>query len=1411
MGKVTALGMDTIHEKSGHQMAGMAVSVCLTPAAPSPLPIPYPTMGSIAEGIIDPCLRTKIEGNPVLTVGGCMKACHGNEAGTLKEVVSLNTGGPCFPWLGAPTVFIELGMAGITGSMGQMNKSITVGASGSASGAGGGGGGGGSGGAGAGGPSAGGPQGPSNGGGGGGGSGDGAAPPSPPAPPNAEGQAAAAHPIDVVTGAMYTNPKTDFVLPGPFTLAFVRRYATSAVRGRCGLGWGWSHNLHWVARIEGDHLVLMDPDFRETRIAVPAGDEVSVLPYGVKVGRFGDDIVVDIDDGNVRVLRREPGEARYRLAALSDDAGNVARVAWDGGEIVRVVDTVGRVVTVERDGRLVVYRLSIDDGTEVGFTRTLLVLELDERGDLVRAVDAGGVETRYAYDEAHYLVRESQPNGVDYHFVYEDVLGERRCVESWGDRPGGDILREIGYAPPGGASRPKGIFHTRLSWGPSRRRAQVIDGLGHRHIYVGNDLGLVTAYQDPRGHVTHYTYDGAGRLVAIRDAEGHSARRRFDLAGRPLDASVEGSPLRAMRFDDATATAVVTEPDGAPRGMRFQRSRLVEEGDELGCVTSFGYNERGQLAEVLHPTGAEDSYAYDAHGNLHEARGAGKSARYDFDLLGRPVSIQTPKGVRLELDYDSRDYLVAIREPDGKTTRFDYGPTGHLVAERAPNGHEIRYRMVADVTVESAHSDGRRYRAGYDPLLRLAWIENPAGERHIFEHDPSGNIAAETSFSGVRTSYEHDGVGQIVAVTKADGSWTRLAYDAMGRVRLREHSTGAREEYAYDARGGLTLAKNAASEVVFERDPLGRVTREEQRLGGFRFVVTYRYDAAGRTVERRYSSGWGVTIARRDADSAPTRIDVDVASTRVSRLELAYDARGVESSRVLGDEGPRVTTESDAYGLPIRKTIEAPGGQALAVRAYHWSNAGPLAAVEDSRAGMRHYVLDEVGRPLDVHGLGASERFAYSPQGTPIPAGEPAPLGRGGRPLRAAGDTLTWDALGRLARRTSEDGARGVEYHYDEQNRLTAAQRNDGLVVKHLYDAFGRRVVMSFGGESVWFGWDGDSAVEEVFGEGRSVRRVFADDGFTPMLEARAAGDFRAVVTDAAGTPWLFLAPDGVIDEIDLGARGEVARKTGDPGTLRFAGQRYDAPTGLFYNRHRYYDPSLGLYITPDPMGLWGSFHELGFVPNVTLYIDPSGLTTIVVGQRGDSAIESHKANLQKMYPGATVLYHDELKPNSLTNENHVVVSTHGYPGGVEWGEKKKFLGISYGRRPTANGQHLGDTLKNAGFTGNKVDLSTCNGATPPDPKWGIGNDSTAAGVAKATGANVWGARSNDPAATYRNDVDDLSGKKWYQFWKKPNNWGPGMMAPIGSNPVGGSGAQLMQNQDVYVHKGQYVETKGTP
>jgi RHS repeat-associated protein len=43
---------------------------------------------------------------------------------------------------------------------------------------------------------------------------------------------------------------------------------------------------------------------------------------------------------------------------------------------------------------------------------------------------------------------------------------------------------------------------------------------------------------------------------------------------------------------------------------------------------------------------------------------------------------------------------------------------------------------------------------------------------------------------------------------------------------------------------------------------------------------------------------------------------------------------------------------------------------------------------------------------------------------------------------------------------------------------------------------------------------------------------------------------------------------------------------------LRFPGQYYDQETGLHYNYHRYYDPTIGRYLRADPIGLEGGVNE---------------------------------------------------------------------------------------------------------------------------------------------------------------------------------------------------------------------------
>ena len=59
---------------------------------------------------------------------------------------------------------------------------------------------------------------------------------------------------------------------------------------------------------------------------------------------------------------------------------------------------------------------------------------------------------------------------------------------------------------------------------------------------------------------------------------------------------------------------------------------------------------------------------------------------------------------------------------------------------------------------------------------------------------------------------------------------------------------------------------------------------------------------------------------------------------------------------------------------------------------------------------------------------------------------------------------------------------------------------------------------------------------------------------------------------------------------------------------LRFAGQYFDAETGLHYNTFRFYAPECGRFTQPDPIGLRGGLNLYSYVPNPLSWIDPLGL-----------------------------------------------------------------------------------------------------------------------------------------------------------------------------------------------------------
>jgi hypothetical protein len=106
MSDLTAMGQVVASEDSKLAFVPLAPNVCLTPAAPSPVPVPYPIQGDTGK-LEGGCETVLHHGTPTMNTHGKIAAVHGNEAGSVGDVVTGTTGGTAWATSGAPTVLFE--------------------------------------------------------------------------------------------------------------------------------------------------------------------------------------------------------------------------------------------------------------------------------------------------------------------------------------------------------------------------------------------------------------------------------------------------------------------------------------------------------------------------------------------------------------------------------------------------------------------------------------------------------------------------------------------------------------------------------------------------------------------------------------------------------------------------------------------------------------------------------------------------------------------------------------------------------------------------------------------------------------------------------------------------------------------------------------------------------------------------------------------------------------------------------------------------------------------------------------------------------------------------------------------------------------------------------------------------------
>ncbi|RYY76641.1 MAG: hypothetical protein EOO52_03810 [Gammaproteobacteria bacterium] len=1044
------------------------------------------------------------------------------------------------------------------------------------------------------------------------------------------------HPVDVASGKMFTD-HIDFSLPGPLPLVWERTwYSTSVYDGPLGHGW---HHSYDVKLCEMDNAVAVRlADGRSVAFPALAINETS-FDRQERLTLFRDEEGYAMDTSDRKRYRFTPfrNQIDNQLLVSLSQTTSGAKIEFfynDKAQLTQIIDSGGRLIRFSYTDDNRIHQIFLPE-PESNITRDhtnptfFCAVEHHYRdGMLVKVDDALQQPLQYHYDHK-LLIKETFRSGLSFYFQYDALDHNARCVRTWGD---------------------EGIYWRQLHYDLENNITYVKNSLGHVTTYHHNGV-LPHKVVDPLGHESHTEYNEYSEIVCATNELGYKTKYEFDEFGNVIKSiSADGCVIRRIFDSKQNLIEIIDQIGGSWRYEYNSLNQLTAKVNPLGHITLFHY-DGVLLSSVTDPSKSKFDFNYDQNANLRSIteNNQGQIAM-EYDSLGNLLSTRDAQGNQKKRFYDQLNRIKRIEEPDGNIRFFQHDCSGNII--RAKDDHSdifLEYQGLG--RLKSRTQSNKTVRFEYDSEEKLRAVFNEANRIYQFVRNAAGEIISEHGFDGLVRQYIKDPVGRIVRIDRAGERHSIYNYDAMNRLEKITHSDGSFKTYKYRSDGELIKASNDSITLQWERDALGRYTTEYQGHAW----VTSEYDLLGNRIRVRSSFGLDQQIERNKYG------DVLKVSTGQEHFEAVFkrDNQGMEIQRMLPG-GIESRWTRDKLGRPINHEI-IQGNQTYRSRNFLWGLNNRLLKMIDG-------INRETVFQHDVFGNLLSARYsddAYDLRMTDVVGNLFQTHSQKDREYGPAGQLLVvhsdkgstrynYDFEGNLISKLEPDN-KLWQYEWNGNGMLVKVIRPDGYLVTFEYDPLGRRISKKFNKKITRWVWDAYNPLHEwiehipaAFNQEESINQnssdgiradqrrqllhtlesqgppigvqgsikvpvtwLFEPESFTPM--AKLIGDEHySIISDHLGTPNTVFDKNGKqvwSSEIDIWGNLRQLRGERNFCPFRFPGQYEDDETGLYYNRFRYYDPSVGRYISQDPIRLAGGTILYGYVKDPAIYIDPLGLT----------------------------------------------------------------------------------------------------------------------------------------------------------------------------------------------------------
>ena len=792
-----------------------------------------------------------------------------------------------------------------------------------------------------------------------------------------------------------------------------------------------------------------------------------------------------IDADGRRIEYTHDPSSRQEL--ITDRNGGVRVLEYDDrGNVVREIDASGRQIVRTFDDRD--NRLSETAPHDPGSAEPPTTYTYDDRDNVTSTTDPEGNTTEFTYNARRQVLSITDPRQKTTTNVYDtagnltsttDALGQALTFNHDGQ---GNVRNQTAVV--NGTAQTTTYEHD-----PYGNLTKETDALGHETSYSydarGNRLTQTTTRTLPSGSsetlVTRYEYDRNGRLVKTTDPDGSFTRTVNDAMGRQIETYDKLDRKTAFEYDDLGRLIKTTHPDQTFEENGYDaEGRRTSSRDRAGRTTTFEYDPAGRLTKTIYPDSSFTENVYDDAGRLGEVRDArGKATTYGYDLAGRRTSVRDALGNVTSFAYDQNGNQTSVTDARNQTTRLEYDELNRHTRTNLPDGtfNEIGYDTLGR-RISERDQAGKLTRFQYDSLGRLRKVTDAKNQETSYAYDDLGNRISQTDANGHVTRFEYDQLGRETARILPDGDRETKGYDAAGNLRTRTDFMGRTTTYSYDDSNRLASRHypNASENVSFTYTATGRRETATDQRG----TTTYGYDGRDRLASILYPDG--------------------------RKLEFGYDSNGNRTNLTARVNGQAYATGYRYDAANRLDVVTDPLGRAYD---HGYDPNGNRASLAYPNGTTTSYVYDSLNRLRNlttIGALGTIQGYAF----TLGPAGNRTRIQEHDGTVRDYGyddlyrltsetvtrsgqldyqKAFTYDPVGnRQTQLTSGNGAAGQTYDYDTRDRLLT----DGLAA-HGYDDNGNLTTKS--GEATYT-WDHDNRLVGITKtDGTVVAHQYDADG----------------------------------------------------------------------------------------------------------------------------------------------------------------------------------------------------------------------------------------------------------------------------------------------------------------------------